>query len=133
MQSGFSCVYYVEQLVRHAQPALKEQKFKKNLLEGLHPLKTVLADLEVDMRTNLNHSYVSHDVLFPVGGVILIHMKRVLGCRFFSLSHSIVRTALNKACCYGYLSVQVGGGVCECTKPWTHCPHRAGQRLGGQP
>lgn len=43
--------------MRHAHPALKEAKLKKNLLEGLQPLRAVLADLEVDMRTNMNHSY----------------------------------------------------------------------------
>ena len=40
---------------------------------------------------------------------------------------------IERASCYGYLSVQMGGGVCECTKPWTHCPHRASQRFGGPP
>ena len=50
--------------MRHAQPALKEAKFKKDLLEGLQPLRTVLADLEVDMRTNLNHSYALIRIFF---------------------------------------------------------------------
>ena len=45
-------MYYIEQLVRHSQPALKEKKVKKKLLEKLHPLGKVLKELEVEMRTN---------------------------------------------------------------------------------
>ncbi|KAL5473808.1 hypothetical protein EMCRGX_G028364 [Ephydatia muelleri] len=88
MQSGFSCVYYVEQLVRHAQPALKDQKFKKSLLEGLQPLKTVLADLEVDLRTNLNHSWVEEFVSAPNHGhIALIELAK----DFVDHPHSIPR------------------------------------------
>ena len=52
MREGASSVYYVEQLVRHAQPALKEKKVKSKLLNQLQPLATVLKELEVDIRTS---------------------------------------------------------------------------------
>ena len=52
MGSGLSCMYYVEQLVHHTQPALKQKKVKKSLLEKLHPLDQVLKGLEVELRTN---------------------------------------------------------------------------------
>lgn len=52
------CVYYIEQLVRHAQAELKEKKVKKKLLQHLHPLTKVLADLEVDLRTNSDEELV---------------------------------------------------------------------------
>ena len=55
---GILCVYYIEQLVRHAQPELRERKVKKKLLQHLHPLTKVLADLEVDLRTNTNEELV---------------------------------------------------------------------------
>lgn len=44
-------MYYIEQLVRHAQPTLKQKKIKKKLLEKLHPLNKVLKELEVELRT----------------------------------------------------------------------------------
>ena len=56
IQAGIACVFYIEQLVRHAQPELKEKRPKKKLLENLQPLAKVLADLEVDLRTNPNDS-----------------------------------------------------------------------------
>lgn len=56
IQQGIACVFYVEQLVRHAQPELKEKRPKKKLLENLQPLEKVLRDLEVDLRTNPNDS-----------------------------------------------------------------------------
>jgi len=46
------CIFYIEQLVRHAQPELKEKKVKKKSLQHLHPLNKVLSDLEMDLRTN---------------------------------------------------------------------------------
>ena len=49
-------MFYIEQLVRHAQPELKEKRPKKKLLENLQPLSKVLSDLEVDLRTNPNDS-----------------------------------------------------------------------------
>lgn len=52
MREGASSVYYVEQLVRHAQPELKEKKVKNKLLDKLQPLSTVLKQLEVDIRTS---------------------------------------------------------------------------------
>lgn len=68
------CVYYIEQLVRHAQPELKEKKVKKKLLQHLHPLTKVLADLEVDLRTNtdeelvmIHHVIPSHELFFIAG------------------------------------------------------------------
>lgn len=75
------CVYYIEQLVRHAQPELKEKKVKRKLLQHLHPLTKVLADLEVDLRTNTDEELVascdpitSHD-LFIVGYQHLSHLQ----------------------------------------------------------
>ena len=56
IQQGIACVFYVEQLVRHAQPELKEKRPKKKLLENLQSLGKVLRDLEVDLRTNPNDS-----------------------------------------------------------------------------
>ena len=56
IQAGIACVFYIEQLVRHTQPELKEKRPKKKLLENLQPLTKVLADLEVDLRTNPNDS-----------------------------------------------------------------------------
>lgn len=56
IQQGIACVFYVEQLVRHAQPELKEKRPKKKLLENLQNLGKVLRDLEVDLRTNPNDS-----------------------------------------------------------------------------
>lgn len=56
IQQGIACVFYVEQLVRHAQPELKEKRPRKKLLENLQDLGKVLRDLEVDLRTNPNDS-----------------------------------------------------------------------------
>lgn len=43
--------FYIEQLTRHLAPALKEAKVKTKLLAHLSPLRKVLADLEVDLRS----------------------------------------------------------------------------------
>lgn len=56
VQTGIACVFYIEQLVRHTQPELKERRPRKKHLEKLQPLAKVLADLEVDLRTNPNDS-----------------------------------------------------------------------------
>ena len=56
LQAGIACVFYIEQLVRHAQPQLKERRPKRRLLASLRPLSRVLTDLEVDLRTNPNDS-----------------------------------------------------------------------------
>lgn len=45
-------MYYIEQLVSHSKPSLKEKKVKKSLLEKLQPLSKVLKKLEVELRTN---------------------------------------------------------------------------------
>ena len=58
IESGIACVFYIEQLVRHAQPELKEKRPKKRLLENLRPLISVVTDLEVDLRANPNESWV---------------------------------------------------------------------------
>ncbi len=52
VQAGIACVFYIEQLVRHTQPELKERRPRKKLLEKLQPLTKVLTDLEVELRTN---------------------------------------------------------------------------------
>ena len=52
------CIFYIEQLVRHAQPELKEKKVKKKSLQHLHPLNKVLSDLEMDLRTNKKEEWV---------------------------------------------------------------------------
>lgn len=57
-KGGILCVYYIEQLVRHAQPELKEKKVKKKLMQHLHPLSKVLSDLEVDLRSNNDEELV---------------------------------------------------------------------------
>ena len=50
--------------MRHAQPELRERKVKKKLLQHLHPLTKVLADFEVDLRTNTNEELViTHHVI----------------------------------------------------------------------
>ncbi len=56
VQTGIACVFYIEQLVRHTQPELKERRPRKKLLDKLQPLTKVLTDLEVDLRTNPNDS-----------------------------------------------------------------------------
>ena len=47
MESAF----YIEQLLRHLAPVLKEAKVKSKLLAHLNPLRKVLTDLEVDLRS----------------------------------------------------------------------------------
>ncbi|CAI8018876.1 Formin-like protein 3 [Geodia barretti] len=72
IQQGIACVFYVEQLVRHAQPELKEKRPKKKLLENLQPLGKVLRDLEVDLRTNPNDSWVEEFVGNPNHGHVAL-------------------------------------------------------------
>lgn len=72
LQSGIACVFYIEQLVRHAQPELKEKKPKKKMLENLQPLSKVLSDLEVDLRTNPKHSWVEEFVGSPNHGHVAL-------------------------------------------------------------
>ena len=66
IQQGIACVFYVEQLVRHAQPELKEKRPRKKLLENLQDLGKVLRDLEVDLRTNPNDSWEKHCLVFVI-------------------------------------------------------------------
>lgn len=63
MRDGVSSVYYVEQLVRHAQPALKEKRVKKKLLDKLKPLHSVLKQLEVDIRTSTSVKWVPQFII----------------------------------------------------------------------
>lgn len=65
-------MFYIEQLVRHAQPELKEKKPKKKALENLQPLSKVLCDLEVDLRTNPNDSWVEEFVGSPNHGHVAL-------------------------------------------------------------
>ena len=68
---GILCVYYIEQLVRHSQPELKEKKVKKKLLQHLHPLTKVLTDLEVDLRTNTDEELVMiHHVILVTWAIL---------------------------------------------------------------
>ena len=72
-------MFYIEQLVRHAQPELKEKRPKKRLLENLRPLISVLTDLEVDLRANPNESWVDDFIGMPNHGhVALIDLIRDL-------------------------------------------------------
>jgi len=43
--------FYIQQLLRHLSPVLKEAKVKSKLLSHLSPLRKVLTDLEVDLRS----------------------------------------------------------------------------------
>jgi hypothetical protein len=67
-----ACVFYIEQLVRHAQPELKEKRPKKRLLVNLQPLSTVLTDLEVDLRANPNDSWVKDFISTPNHGHVAL-------------------------------------------------------------
>ena len=72
-------MFYIEQLVRHAQPELKERRPKKRLLLNLQPLLNVLTDLEVDLRANPNESWVKDFIGTPNHGhVALIDLIRDL-------------------------------------------------------
>ena len=51
LKAGVEDTFYIEQLTRHLAPALKEAKVKTKLLAHLSPLRKVLADLEVDLRS----------------------------------------------------------------------------------
>ena len=72
LQAGIACVFYIEQLVRHAQPQLKEKHPRKKLLQNLMPLAKVLQDLEVDVRTNPNDSWVQEFVSTPNHGHVAL-------------------------------------------------------------
>lgn len=86
IQAGIACVFYIEQLVRHTQPELKEKRPKKKLLENLQPLTKVLADLEVDLRTNPNDSWVQEFVSTPNHGhVALIDLIKDLADNPYSV------------------------------------------------
>ena len=65
-------MFYIEQLVRHAQPELKEKKPKKKTLENLLPLSKILCDLEVDLRTNPSDSWVEEFVGSPNHGHVAL-------------------------------------------------------------
>ena len=69
----------MEQLVRHAQPELKEKRPRKKLMENLQPLGKVLRDLEVDIRTNPNDSYepAGLTVHITVYNIALVHVHVV--------------------------------------------------------
>ncbi|XP_019853233.1 PREDICTED: formin-like protein 3 [Amphimedon queenslandica] len=69
--AGLSCMYYIEQLVRHSQPALKEKKVKRKLLDKLHPLGKVLKELEVELRTNAE-GWIDNFVASPNHGHIAL-------------------------------------------------------------
>jgi len=86
LQAGIACVFYIEQLVRHAQPQLKEKHPKKRLLQNLQPLSKILKDLEVDLRTNPNDSWVSEFVSTPNHGhVALIDLIKDLADNPYSV------------------------------------------------
>ena len=79
-------MFYIEQLVRHAQPELKEKRPRKKLLENLQPLSKILSDLEVDLRTNPNDSWVHEFVSTPNHGhVALIDLIKDLADNPFSV------------------------------------------------
>ena len=65
-------MFYIEQLVRHTQPDLKEKRPKKRLLLNLQPLSKVLKDLEEDIRTNPNDSWVKDFVNSPNHGHVAL-------------------------------------------------------------
>lgn len=93
IEAGIACVFYIEQLVRHAQPELKEKRPKKRLLLNLQPLSKVLSDLEVDLRTNPNDSWVKDFVSTPNHGhVALVDLIKDLA----DTSHSVPRKNTRK-------------------------------------
>ena len=51
LKAGVESAFYIEQLLRHLAPVLKEAKVKSKLLAHLNPLRKVLTDLEVDLRS----------------------------------------------------------------------------------
>ena len=72
MESRIACVFYIEQLVRHAQPELKEKRPKKKLLANLQPLSKVLADLDEDLHNNPNQQWVKEFVSSPNHGHVAL-------------------------------------------------------------
>jgi len=72
MESRIASVFYIEQLVRHAQPELKEKRPKKKLLANLQPLSKVLADLEGDLHDNSNQQWVKEFVSSPNHGHVAL-------------------------------------------------------------
>lgn len=79
-------MFYIEQLVRHAQPQLKEKHPRKKLLQNLQPLAKILRDLEVDLRTNPNDSWVQEFVNTPNHGhVALIDLIKDLADNPYSV------------------------------------------------
>ena len=79
-------MFYIEQLVRHAQPQLKEKHPRKKLLQNLQPLAKILKDLEVDLRTNPNDSWVQEFVSTPNHGhVALIDLIKDLADNPYSV------------------------------------------------
>lgn len=58
--------------MRHAQPELKERRPKKRLLTNLQPLSTILTDLEVDLKTNPNDSWVKDFISTPNHGHVAL-------------------------------------------------------------
>lgn len=72
IEAGIACVFYIEQLVRHARPELKEKRPKKRLLVNLQPLSNVLTDLEVDLRANPNDSWVKDFISTPNHGHVAL-------------------------------------------------------------
>ena len=65
--------------MRHAQPELKGKHPKKRALVNLQPLSTVLTDLEVDLRSNPNDSWVKDFISTPNHGhVALIDLLKDL-------------------------------------------------------
>lgn len=51
LKAGVESTFYIQQLLRHLSPVLKEAKVKSKLLSHLNPLRKVLTDLEVDLRS----------------------------------------------------------------------------------
>ena len=51
LKAGVESTFYIQQLLRHLSPVLKEAKVKSKLLSHLSPLRKVLTDLEVDLRS----------------------------------------------------------------------------------
>lgn len=79
-------MFYIEQLVKHAQPQLKEKHPRKKLLQNLQPLAKVLKDLEVDLRTNPKDSWVEEFVNTPNHGhVALIDLIKDLADNPYSV------------------------------------------------
>lgn len=79
--------------MRHAQPELKERHPKKRMLLNLQPLSNILADLEIDLRSNPNDSWVKDFISTPNHGhVALIDLVKDLA----DTPHSIPRKNARK-------------------------------------